>query len=84
MAQQIDGMDQFEKDVIFDDRDTLTIGKRLMEAKRMGYPYVLIAGKKSIESVPKLEFHDLCRNLRIDLNVADVFQYLKDSRKSLV
>jgi hypothetical protein len=33
----------------------MTIGKRLLHAKRLGIPFVIIAGKKAAESIPKFE-----------------------------
>ncbi|CAK1554468.1 unnamed protein product [Leptosia nina] len=35
-------------DVIVDDRHNLTIGKRLLTADRMGYPYILVCGRNSV------------------------------------
>ncbi|CAG0919749.1 unnamed protein product [Notodromas monacha] len=48
-----------EEDILIDDRTNLTIGKRLLTAKRWGIPYAIIAGKAAAESVPKLEFVDV-------------------------
>lgn len=42
-------------EVVLDDRDQLTIGKRLKEAGMMGYPYVIVAGKRALESPPLFE-----------------------------
>ncbi|XP_075038208.1 putative proline--tRNA ligase, mitochondrial [Mixophyes fleayi] len=44
-------------EAILDDRDHLTIGKRVKEAHMMGYPYVIVAGKKALESPPQFEVH---------------------------
>lgn len=76
VAQHIDRSQPFARDVVFDDRTALTIGKKLVEAKRVGYPYIIIAGKKSTESVPKLELHDLKHSLQADMTTAELFQYL--------
>lgn len=32
-------------EVVIDDRTHMTIGKRLYEAKRLGFPYIVVAGK---------------------------------------
>ncbi|XP_076055064.1 prolyl-tRNA synthetase 2-like protein, mitochondrial isoform X2 [Oratosquilla oratoria] len=45
-------------DIIVDDRSTLTIGKRVLEAKNTGYPFVVIVGKKACEAVPQFEVID--------------------------
>lgn len=63
--------------MIYDDRMTLTIGKKLIDAKRVGYPYIVIAGKKATEEVPLLELHDLKRNTQLMLTSAGVLEYLR-------
>lgn len=57
-----------EKEVMVDDRNTLTIGKRLMDSKRMGYPIVIVIGGKSADSVPTVEFHLDGKRADLDLN----------------
>ncbi|NXU78463.1 SYPM protein, partial [Oreotrochilus melanogaster] len=42
-------------DSVLDDRTQLTIGKRLKDAQKLGYPYVVIAGKKVCEDPPIFE-----------------------------
>ncbi|XP_026869363.1 probable proline--tRNA ligase, mitochondrial [Electrophorus electricus] len=42
-------------DVILDDRTQLTIGKRLKDAGRLGYPYVVVVGQKAMEEKPVFE-----------------------------
>ncbi|NWV92284.1 SYPM protein, partial [Machaerirhynchus nigripectus] len=42
-------------DLVLDDRTQLTIGKRLKDANRLGYPYVVIAGKRVCEDPPVFE-----------------------------
>ncbi|KAM6305536.1 putative proline--tRNA ligase, mitochondrial [Aegotheles albertisi] len=42
-------------DSVLDDRTQLTIGKRLKDAEKLGYPYVLIAGKRVREDPPVFE-----------------------------
>ncbi|XP_078526389.1 putative proline--tRNA ligase, mitochondrial isoform X2 [Lissotriton helveticus] len=42
-------------EAILDDRTHLTIGKRLNDADKMGYPYVVVAGKKVLESPSQFE-----------------------------
>jgi prolyl-tRNA synthetase len=33
-------------EVVIDDRTKLTVGRRLNEAERIGYPYVVVIGKR--------------------------------------
>ncbi|KAM8805825.1 putative proline--tRNA ligase, mitochondrial [Eudromia elegans] len=40
---------QLASDLVLDDRTQLTIGKRLKDANRLGYPYVIVAGKKACD-----------------------------------
>ncbi|XP_052750772.1 probable proline--tRNA ligase, mitochondrial isoform X2 [Galleria mellonella] len=44
-------------DVLLDDRHGLTIGKRLLMADRMGYPYIVVCGKSTLDPVPKYEVY---------------------------
>nr|XP_020655333.1 probable proline--tRNA ligase, mitochondrial [Pogona vitticeps] len=44
---------QLIDEIVLDDRTELTIGKRLKDADKRGYPYVIIAGKKTVD-VPSL------------------------------
>lgn len=48
----------FEEDVLLDDRDRMTVGKKLREALKMGYPCVVLFGKESANSQdPKVELY---------------------------
>ncbi|NXG67489.1 SYPM protein, partial [Hemiprocne comata] len=42
-------------DSVLDDRTHLTIGKRRKDAEKLGYPYVVIAGKRVCEDPPVFE-----------------------------
>ena len=71
-------MKNYSGDVILDDRMGHTIGKKVMEAKRVGYPLIVIVGKKSVDPIPILELHDLNRNTQQLLTVDQLFGYLKE------
>jgi len=45
----------FQDDIIIDDRDKTTIGKKLIEADRTGYPIIIVIGKKSTLAEPLVE-----------------------------
>ena len=62
LAKTIDDLPGFEDDIIVDDRDTLTIGKRVIEAKKTGYPFVIVVGKNASNSVPQFELIDTVNN----------------------
>lgn len=42
-------------EVVLDDRTQMTIGKRLKDAKILGYPYVVVVGQKAVEELPTFE-----------------------------
>lgn len=45
----------FKGEVVLDDRTNMTIGKRLKDAKRLGYPYVVVVGQGALEERPIFE-----------------------------
>ncbi|XP_068445990.1 probable proline--tRNA ligase, mitochondrial [Clinocottus analis] len=42
-------------EVVLDDRTQMTIGKRLKDASRLGYPYVIVVGPRALEETPTFE-----------------------------
>ncbi|XP_063701484.1 probable proline--tRNA ligase, mitochondrial [Culicoides brevitarsis] len=70
------------KNFLVDDRTTFTIGKRLLEAKRMGYPFIIVVGEKSNSEKPLLEFHDLMENDKKMLEPNELLTHLKAKIKS--
>lgn len=42
-------------EVVLDDRTQMTVGKRLKDASRLGYPYVLVVGQGALEDPPRFE-----------------------------
>lgn len=63
-------------DVIIDDRTKLTIGKRILEARRTGYPYIVVIGKKSTESSPVFEILDLNKAMQLEFGFEGIVDYL--------
>lgn len=62
-------------DVIVDDRTGLTIGRRLLEAKRFGYPIVVVAGPKAAPGAAaeaRFEFHRTLSGGYAELTLDDV------------
>ncbi|XP_050078593.1 probable proline--tRNA ligase, mitochondrial [Anopheles maculipalpis] len=57
-------------EVIVDDRSQFTIGKRLLDARKMGYPVVVIVGSKVI-SEGIFELHDLTMDNELNLSYND-------------
>ncbi|XP_035504310.2 probable proline--tRNA ligase, mitochondrial [Scophthalmus maximus] len=42
-------------EVVLDDRTQMTIGKRLKDASKLGYPYVVVVGQGALEDTPRFE-----------------------------
>lgn len=58
LAETMNCMPALQDDVVVDDRDRLTIGRRIMDAKKSGYPFIIVVGKKACEAVPMFELLD--------------------------
>lgn len=54
-------------DVVMDDRTHLTLGRRLKDHVARGVPYVLLAGRRFLEAVPRLELVDVQSGEALDL-----------------
>ncbi|XP_055077011.1 probable proline--tRNA ligase, mitochondrial [Periophthalmus magnuspinnatus] len=56
LAHSLGGtLPRLKGEVVMDDRTHMTIGKRLKDAKRLGYPYVIVVGQGALEEQPKFE-----------------------------
>ncbi|CAI9725144.1 probable proline--tRNA ligase, mitochondrial [Octopus vulgaris] len=55
LSDQLTSRPHINGEVVIDDRLQMTVGRRLYEAKRIGYPYIVIVGKRSLESPPQFE-----------------------------
>lgn len=62
--------------MILDDRSSLTVGKKLLEAKRTGYPYIVVVGKKSVLDLPMFELHYNYQNVKIETTASDILSQL--------
>lgn len=76
LAHQLNDSGRFSGDVILDDRSSLTVGKKLLEAKRTGYPYIVVVGKKSILDLPMFELHYNYQNVKIETTASDILSQL--------
>lgn len=61
--------------ILVDDRSQLTIGKRMMMAKRMGYPAVVVVGSKCLDD--EVEVHLINEQSQANIRPSDVAQHLK-------
>ncbi|XP_069498222.1 probable proline--tRNA ligase, mitochondrial [Ambystoma mexicanum] len=60
LYDDLDSLPHMKGETILDDRTHLTIGKRVKDADKLGYPYVIIAGKKALEDPSFFEVR--CQN----------------------
>ncbi|XP_045489735.1 probable proline--tRNA ligase, mitochondrial isoform X2 [Pieris rapae] len=82
VARKLDGI--LKDDVLLDDRHTLTIGKRLLMADRMGYPHIIVCGRNSIETPPRYELYTNGRREPIlgDINeLMDMINGVSDTQR---
>lgn len=68
----------FKDDVIVDDRANLSIGRRLQEAKRSGYPLIIVIGKKAVEDIPRFEVYDLLNDKEYEWTDGSLASRLKE------
>lgn len=68
-------------DVIVDDRTEMSIGKRFLDVRKFGYPFAIIVGKNSLDSVPTVEVHDVYNRTHVNLAHENVIEYLKNLLK---
>lgn len=62
------------EEVLHDERKELTIGKRLLDAKRLGHPLTIVIGGKAVQQEsPKLELHASGAE-KVELDVAEVLR----------
>lgn len=64
-------------DAVVDDRTGMTIGKRVMEAKKLGIPNIIVVGAKAAVSDPKVEL--ITDNISTDMTICDAINTLKSN-----
>lgn len=62
--------------VVVDDRDHLTIGRRSLEARRVGFPFVLVLGSRAAEYPALYELQDVNDNKKLLLTEEQIIDYL--------
>ena len=68
-------VNRLKVDAVLDDRTKLTIGQRMLQARLIGYPYVIVIGKSALESTPLFEIHDVNNSTRVDVPLASIHDY---------
>lgn len=68
-------------DILIDNRDELTIGRRQIDSLAFGFPFKIIIGKKSIEDIPKFELHN--KDEKLDLTHSELLNRFDSLSKKL-
>ncbi|KRY58784.1 putative proline--tRNA ligase, mitochondrial [Trichinella britovi] len=75
LAEQLSSLANFNEEIVYDDRTHQTVGARLRDAKRRGYPYVIVANKTVFnKSSPKFELHCTATDEVLEVTHAELFQ----------
>lgn len=75
LYEQLSQVPGLRNNILVDDRSQLTIGKRMMMAKRMGYPAVVVVGSKCLED--QVEVHLINEQSEANVRPSEVAQHLK-------
>lgn len=57
LYSQLESHESFKDEIVVDDRTSMTIGKRMKDAQKLGIPFIVVIGAKAAEPEPKLEVH---------------------------
>lgn len=66
-----------KNNIAIDDRTSFTIGRRYLNAKRVGYRYIIVINQKSFENVPLFEFNDTHKMYKEYLTEAQLSDYIR-------
>jgi len=78
LVEQLSAECHIAGDVIVDDRDDLTIGRRVLDAKHTGYPFIIVIGKNALGPDPKLEMFLVNEGQRLYVSPGDVGSLLRE------
>lgn len=67
LCRTLQSIDHVKDDILIDDRNHLTIGRRLAEAKLVGYPNIIVIGKTCLGHTPTYEYLNVYDNLNAEL-----------------
>ncbi|XP_064464030.1 probable proline--tRNA ligase, mitochondrial isoform X1 [Ornithodoros turicata] len=77
LSRHLNSLPRLLGDVVLDDRNSWTVGRRLRDLYNIGIPYVVVAGKKIKEDVPRFELHDVYSQTSVDLTHSEVIGYFE-------
>jgi prolyl-tRNA synthetase len=78
LYHRLNSIDSFRNDLIIDNRCNMTIGRRLFEAQRTGYPFIVVIGKKALHPVPEFEVHHISMDKKTSFSETALVDYLKE------
>ncbi|XP_066251406.1 probable proline--tRNA ligase, mitochondrial [Euwallacea similis] len=70
----------FKNNIILDDRTSFTIGRRILDCRRMGIRYIIILNRYSSESSPIYEFIDIIEDRKLYLSESDIVSYIVNTK----
>ena len=73
---KLESVNKLKNNVIIDNRTDLTIGKRVFEAKRTGFPFIVVIGKKATQQVPEYELYNVLENSEMSFIESLLIDYL--------
>ncbi|XP_053623301.1 probable proline--tRNA ligase, mitochondrial isoform X2 [Plodia interpunctella] len=65
-------------DVVVDDRGRLTVGRRVVMADKMGYPYIIVCGRSTLDNPPKFEVYRCAANQEAEPTLLTVEELLRE------
>ncbi|XP_075222875.1 prolyl-tRNA synthetase 2-like protein, mitochondrial [Lycorma delicatula] len=83
LLNSLQSIDSLANDILWDDRNHLTIGRRLNEARLTGYPNIVVIGKSALEQLPLLEYHDLQKNLKVNITTDELLDRLRNKNYNI-
>ena len=78
LAGTIGAIPDLEDDVLVDDRTHLTIGKRVLDARKVGYPIQVVVGKRASEPMPVFEVNNVNSGTSDHLTHHQLIKYLRN------
>lgn len=76
LYHSLDSHKLLKDDVIVDDRNQFTIGKRLRDAQKLGIPFVVVVGAKASEPEHTLEVFHSNSGSTSELSLSETVQYI--------
>ncbi|CAO1434644.1 unnamed protein product [Diamesa serratosioi] len=81
LYHSLNNMLNFNDSIVVDDRESFSIGKRFIDAKKLGYPLIIVVGAKACGNEPKFEIFLTNENQTKDLSYNDLISFINDYTK---